>query len=104
MTKVIVPPYRSHFSSVLYWIILHSNISFHLKEKEVTMSPIFDTENGIKNLNLPEGENSERYTSDSEKNLNNLSREAAELLMRLNELANGYPFNIIYRARINDPR
>lgn len=68
---------------------------------------MIDTEDGIKNYTLPGGENSETYTAGSEKNQNNLrnlSREATELLMRLNELAKGYPFNIIYKARINDPR
>ena len=39
----------------------------------------------------------------TENNPKNLSQEANELLTRLNELANENPFNIIYRAKINDP-
>jgi hypothetical protein len=71
------------------------------------MSLIFDFEERIKSNTLVGGENSEirNFDSDGDANdLSHLSREANELLMRLNELANGYPFNIIYRAKINDPR
>lgn len=71
------------------------------------MSPTFDFKERIKNNTRVGGENSEirNFDSDGDANdLSHLSREANELLMRLNELANGYPFNIIYRAKINDPR
>ena len=104
MIKIIPPYNRSHFSSVLTWIILHSNTFFHLKEEEVTVSPQFNAQNGIKSYSQPGGENSKIQSPGGEMNLNNLSREATELLIRLNELANEYPFNIIYRAKLNDPR
>jgi hypothetical protein len=71
------------------------------------MKPIFDDGDVIDNYNLIGVENSEIRTPASERNLNNLrylSQEATDLLMQLNALANGYPFNIIYRAKINDPR
>ena len=107
MTNVILPDNGDHFKTAPTWIILRNNIISHLKEREVTMSPIFDVEDGVKNYNLPGNKYIEIHTSVTERDPNNLhhpSREAAELLMRLNELANGNPFNIMYKARINDPR
>ena len=70
------------------------------------MSRIIDPEKGI-NGNLPTGKYIGIYTTVSERdptNLHHPSKEAGDLLKRLNELANGYPFNIIYKAKVNDPR
>ena len=71
------------------------------------MSPIFDFEERIKNNTLVGGEKSKirNFNGDGDENdLSHLSREANELLIQLNEMANRTPFNIIYRAKINDPR
>ncbi len=71
------------------------------------MSLILDPEKGSKNSIQPGVKYLGTYTSVSEmdpKNLHHLSQEANELLRRLNELASANPFNIMYKAKINDPR
>ena len=68
------------------------------------MRLIPDSENIIKNKSLTQGENSEICTQEKSYNahyFNQLNQEAAELLMRLNKLANSYPFNILYRYKDN---
>jgi hypothetical protein len=68
------------------------------------MTPIFETEEKIKTDSRVRGENSKTPTigwSSSVHDFNHLSPEAHELLMRLNKLANSYPFNVLYRYREN---
>jgi len=71
------------------------------------MSPAIYLEEGNKSNVLYMGSENEIPSFESDRivnNLKHLSQEANELLNRLNELANGYPFNIIYKTRMNDPR
>ena len=68
------------------------------------MSPIFESEFVIKNKSLVRNANSEIPTLSSIHHVHyfsHLSQEATEILIRLNKLANSYPFNILYRYRDN---
>gem|GEM_PF-5596165 len=107
MTTIMGSSDGGHFLKVTDQVILHVRKFYHLIEREVTMSPIFESEDGKKIYHAAGGENSQIPAHEGARNTNNLrnlSREANELLMRLNELANGHPFNVIYKAKLNDTR
>ena len=69
------------------------------------MSPLYNAKEGSKKYYPIGGKNGgiPAYNGDLQfHNLRHLSREAEDLLLRLNELAKGYPFNIIYKVKEYD--
>jgi len=68
------------------------------------MTPLTNTKKSSKNSSRTAGENSQIPAigwSNHENDINHLSPEAHELMMRLNKLANSYPFNVLYRYKEN---
>jgi hypothetical protein len=73
-------------------------------KKDVTILPKTDTENSIKNSSQTGVENSKIPAigwTHRGRDINHLSPEDHELLVRLNKLANSYPFNVLYRYKEN---